>query len=122
MHLEPARIARGDRLQRRPAALVALHRDDPLGALQEQRAREPAGARPDLDHRLAGERAGSPAMRRVRLRSRMKFWPRLLRAEARAAHDLAERRQAVGTLSLIGMPDARGSAAAPARLPAAARR
>ena len=32
--------------------LVALHRDHPVGALGEQRAREPAGAGADLDERV----------------------------------------------------------------------
>ena len=57
------------------------------GALEEQRARQPARAGADLDHRAPVERPAARAMRRVRLRSRMKFWPRLFLAaepEARA--------------------------------------
>ena len=49
--LEPAGIVRGDLGQRRERALVALDRDHAPRAVREQRAREPAGARADLDHR-----------------------------------------------------------------------
>ncbi len=50
-------IVRGDLAERRDRALVALDRDD-ARALREQRAREPAGTGPDLDHGHAVERAG----------------------------------------------------------------
>ena len=61
MQVQPAGIARGNGLQRGPATLVALHRDDPLGALQQKRARQPARSGTDLDHRLASERCRLPA-------------------------------------------------------------
>ena len=49
---------RGDLGERRDRALVALDRDDAGGAFGEQRARQPARARADLDHRDAVERSG----------------------------------------------------------------
>ena len=58
VHRQAARIALRDGLERRAAALVALHRDDALCAFQEQRAREAAGTGADLDHGAALERAG----------------------------------------------------------------
>ena len=56
--VEPAGIVRGDLAERRDRALVALDRDHARGAFGEQRARQPARARADLDDGDAVERAG----------------------------------------------------------------
>ena len=94
MIVEPARIVRGDLGQRRKAALVALDGDDPAGARGEQRARQSARARADLDDRHAGKVAGGARDRAVRLRSSRKFWPSAFdRREPVAGDDLAQRRQ-----------------------------
>ena len=55
--LEAARIARRDFTQRGQAAMVALDGDDALGALEEQRAREPARPGANLDHGASFERS-----------------------------------------------------------------
>ena len=52
---EPAWIVMCDLGKRREAARVALDRDDFLRALGEQRSREPAGARADLNDRRIGQ-------------------------------------------------------------------
>ena len=49
---------RGDLGKRAERTGVALDGDHLLGALRQKRAREPARAWPDLDHRDAGERPG----------------------------------------------------------------
>src|SRR4029077_17137607 len=48
----------GDLGERRKAAPVALYRDDFARAFGEQRPREPAGARADLDNGRIGQRRG----------------------------------------------------------------
>ena len=53
---EPSRPMRGDLGERAERAGVALDGDHLLGALRQKRAREAAGAGPDLDHGDACER------------------------------------------------------------------
>jgi hypothetical protein len=44
-----------DLRQRRQCARIALDGDHLRGAFEQQRARQPAGTRPDLDRRAAGQ-------------------------------------------------------------------
>src|SRR5205814_2650232 len=77
--------------------LVALDRHHALRTLEEQRAREAAGSRTDLDHGPARERArdSGDAPRQVEVEDEI-LAQALARAELEAAQDLAQRRQAVG--------------------------
>ena len=76
-------------------ARIDLDGDHAGGAFEQQRAGQAAGAGADLDH--ACRRRAAPAaraMRRVRLRSSRKCWPKRLRASSPCGGDgLAQRRQ-----------------------------
>src|SRR5262249_25122977 len=100
MNFEPAGIAGGDGLQRRPAALVALDGYRPLASFQEQRAREAAGTGPYLHHRAARQRCRRPgdAARDVEVEDEM-LAERLSRGQLQAPHNLTQWREAVGTLA-----------------------
>jgi hypothetical protein len=97
MHRKPPRPAGRDGVERRPAALVALHGDDPLGAFQEQRAREAAGARPHLNDGLAlqGTCRARDAAGEVEVEDEV-LAQALARRQTQLTHHAAERRQAVG--------------------------
>ena len=56
-HVEPSRIVRGNLIERRDGALVALDRDH-ASPLRQQGTRQPAGPGADLHRRHALERAG----------------------------------------------------------------
>ena len=98
MHVELAGIALGDHGERAAGALVALDGDDARGTLQQQCARQPAGAWPDLDHRAPVQHAGGArdAPRQVEVEDEI-LAQALLGAQVEGADHLAQRRQAVGT-------------------------
>src|SRR5690606_37505589 len=78
------------------AALVPLDGDDPRGAFEQQRAREPAGPRPDLDDGAARQVARDPRdpARQVEVQDEV-LAEALFRCQPQARDDLTERRQPV---------------------------
>ena len=60
MRGQPPGIVRRDLVKHWPATFVALDHDHARGPFEEQRPRQSARPRPDLDHRAAFERAGRP--------------------------------------------------------------
>ena len=97
MHdLEPARIALRDIVERRQRALVALDRDDALGAERQQRARQPAGAGADLDDGGAFERARGARDPRGEVEVEQEILAeRFACRQGMFANDVAQRRQVV---------------------------
>ena len=96
--LEPARVERGDVAQA-PAGSARpsrWRRRGPAPSSSSARVRPP-GPGPISTMVAPSSGPAARAMRRVRLKSSRKFWPRLfLRREPEVADHLAERRQAVG--------------------------
>ena len=97
MHdLEPAGIALGDIVERRQRALVALDRDDALGAQRQQRARQAAGAGADLDDGRAFERACGARDPRGEVEVEQEVLAEgFARRQGMFANDVAQRRQIV---------------------------
>ena len=81
-------------LEGRDGPGVDFHGDDVAGALQQQGAREPAGAGTDLDHGAAGERrrGAGDAPGQVEVEQEM-LAEALARIEAVGGDGLAQRRQ-----------------------------
>ncbi len=94
--LEPARIMRGDFLERGDSALIAFDGDHAGRALRQQRARQSARSGADLDNRYAGKRSAGArdARRQIKIEQEI-LAERLLGGEAMPADDLAQRRQVV---------------------------
>ena len=112
--LEPARIALGDVVERRQRALVALDRDDALGAQRQQRARQSAGAGADLDDGGVFERTGGARDARGEVEVEQKILAeRFARRQGMFADDVAQRRQIVDRAhpGLASPPCARRAAA-----------
>src|SRR5262245_54728248 len=98
MQVEPSGIMLCDGIERRPASLVALDGDNASGTLQQQRAREPARSRPDLDDRAAfeGSRGAGDAPRQIEIEDEV-LAQALAGRETERPHDVAQRRQPVGS-------------------------
>ncbi len=87
---QPAPGAGGELVERREEARVALDRDHLRGAGIEQRAGQPARARPDLDHAAPGElaRRRSDPAQQVRIEQEVLAEP-LVGAQLETVEDAA---------------------------------
>ena len=104
VNVETAGIMRGDVGERRGDARIALDRDDALGAFDQQRAREPAGAGPHLYNRAPLERpcGACDPPRQVQVEDEV-LAEALLGPQAQRADDIAQRRQSVGARARPGL-------------------
>src|SRR6202051_4901948 len=93
----------GDLGERRKAAPVALDRDDFARAFGEQRPREPAGARADLDNGRIGQRRGGARDAAGEIEIEKKILTEgFFCQEPMRGGDLAQRRKAVEPASCDG--------------------
>ena len=94
--LQPAGITLRNIVERRQRALVALDRDDALGAQRQQRARQSAGAGADLDHGGALQRARGACDPRGEVEVEQEILAeRFACRQGVFANDVAQRRQIV---------------------------
>jgi hypothetical protein len=102
-HLEPARKARCDGLEHRQAALIALDRHHPIGALEEKRPRQSTGARSYLDDRPPLEGASGPGdpPREIEVEDKI-LAQAFFGGEPYRPNDLPNWRQAIGGDGLFG--------------------
>src|SRR5215472_7785367 len=85
---------RGDVLQRADRSIVPFNGNDSRGAERQQRAREPAGARTDFDHRDCFQRSccARDPPGKIEIEQEI-LAERFSRAQSIAANNLAQRRQ-----------------------------
>ena len=74
-HVKAPGISLGDFVQRGDCALIALHRDHPIGAERKQRTGKSARPGADLETVVPASAPAARAIRAARLRSSRKFCP-----------------------------------------------